>query len=47
MGEQLKGTVSEEHKAQVEDLVEEGQYESFSDFVEFATRYALSEKHNS
>lgn len=41
----LSGTVSEETMEQVEQMVEEGIYDSKSEFVRFATRFTLSEKH--
>lgn len=41
----LSGTVPEDHGEKVEELIESGDYESKADFVRFATRLALSEKH--
>jgi len=41
----LSGAVSEERMEQVEQMVEDGVYDSRAEFVRFATRFALSEKH--
>ena len=41
----LSGTVSEERLEKVEQMVEDGVYDSKSEFVRFATRSTLSEKH--
>lgn len=41
----VTGHIDEEEYEEVEQLIEDGKYDSFSEFVRFATRYTLSEKH--
>jgi len=42
---QLSGRVPDDKAHEVEKLIEDGEYDSVSDFVRFATRFTLSEKH--
>lgn len=44
-GKKIGGTIPEEQMDKVEGLVENGPYDSKSEFVRFAVRYTLSEKH--
>lgn len=46
MSKSITGQASETHHEHIEELIEDGAYDTKAEFVDFAVRYTLSEKHN-
>jgi len=41
----ISGYATDEQKQQIEDLIDKGVYDSHSDFIQYAVRYTLDNKH--